>query len=220
MAIRLLPLTVAGGVLMLALKLAELSQHAGAAFAQAPEKPAAAASAAPAPAATTTPTTAAQPPQTTSPAPGPIDLGASDFTEAELSVLQDLASRREMLDQRATDLDAREALLTATEQRIEAKVKELKQLQASLEGAIRRYDEQEEARKKSLVKIFETMKPADAARIFEQMELPLALDVFERMKERNAAPVLAQMNPVRAKQMTSELARRRELTPATTAPNG
>ena len=85
-----------------------------------------------------------------------------------------------------------------------------------MEALIRKYDDEEEARKKSLVKIFETMKPIEAARIFEQMDLPILLDIIERMKERNAAPVLAQMHPARAKQVTAEIARRRQ--PASAAP--
>ncbi len=37
------------------------------------------------------------------------------------------------------------------------------------------------------------------------------LDVVERMKERKTAPILASMNPKRAKEITLELAQRRDL---------
>ncbi len=87
-----------------------------------------------------------------------------------------------------------------------------------MEALIRRYDGEEDARKKSLVKIFETMNPVEAARIFEQMDLPVLLHIIERMKERIAAPVLANMHPARAKQVTAELARRRQ--PASGAAGG
>jgi flagellar motility protein MotE (MotC chaperone) len=70
------------------------------------------------------------------------------------------------------------------------------------------------------VKIFETMKPVEAARIFEQMDMPVLLDIIERMKERNAAPVLAQMHPARAKQVTGELAKRRQPASAAGGPSG
>jgi len=55
------------------------------------------------------------------------------------------------------------------------------------------------------------MKPKDAARIFEELDMAVLLDVIERMKERKSAPILAKMNPVRAKAITLELAQRREL---------
>lgn len=221
MSLRLLPVMMAAVALMLTLRAAELWHQAGAAFAQSAKpadeapQPAPAKGAATAPSAgpTLTPEAAA--------AKAADPSGISEYTEAELAVLQDLASRREELDRRAAEMGRREAILKAAEQRIEAKVQELKTLQAGMEAVVRRYDEEEEARKKSLVKIFETMKPAEAARIFEQMDLPILLDLIERMKERNAAPVLAQMHPVRAKQVTAELARRRQPgVPPAAAPNG
>jgi flagellar motility protein MotE (MotC chaperone) len=55
------------------------------------------------------------------------------------------------------------------------------------------------------------MKPKDAARIFEQLEMPILLDVIERMKERKAAPVIADMNPEKAKKLTIEMFKRRRL---------
>ncbi|WP_419902504.1 magnesium transporter MgtE N-terminal domain-containing protein [Kiloniella sp.] len=55
------------------------------------------------------------------------------------------------------------------------------------------------------------MKPKDAARIFEELDMVVLLDVVERMKERKTAPILASMNPKRAKEITLELAQRRDL---------
>lgn len=224
MRMRLLPLTIGGVAMVLSLRAFDLWTQAGSAFAQS-EKPASAAAAqSPVPAGKGS-APAAQP-------AAPVAVGAApakqpeevsnipEYTDAELQVLQALSSRRESLERRSASLDEREALLKAAEQRIEAKVQELKQLQGSMESLIRRYDEEEDARKKSLVKIFETMKPAEAARIFEQMDLPVLIDILERMKERNAAPVLAQMHPARAKQVTAELARRRQPGPQANAQGG
>ena len=63
----------------------------------------------------------------------------------------------------------------------------------------------------SLVKIYEAMKPKDAARIFEQLDIDTILLVAERMKERRLAPVMAQMNPEKAKDITIKLSKLREL---------
>jgi flagellar motility protein MotE (MotC chaperone) len=216
MRFRLLPVTIGIAATVLSLRAVDLFHHAGSAFAQS-AKPAAPA------AAPATPATAPAAPAAAAPAAPPAASKAAEtatnipeYSEAELAVLQGLSGRREELERRGTELDQREALLKAAEQRIEAKVQELKQLQGTMEALIRKYDDEEETRKKSLVKIFETMKPVEAARIFEQMDLPILLDIIERMKERNAAPVLAQMHPARAKQVTAEIARRRQ--PASAAP--
>ena len=53
-----------------------------------------------------------------------------------------------------------------------------------------------------------TMKPKEAARIFEQLDLPVLLDVLERMKETKTSPILASMEPGKAKAVTLALAAR------------
>lgn len=134
-----------------------------------------------------------------------------EMTDEELQLLQSLSQRREELEQRARDIDEREVLLKAAEQRIDQKITDLEHLQASIEAVLVQHDEQTEEQMQSLVKIYESMKPKDAARIFEELDMEVLLEVVERMKERKTAPILAQMNPERAKEVTLELAQRREL---------
>jgi len=134
-----------------------------------------------------------------------------EMTDEDIEQLQSLANRREELEQRARDIDDREVLLKAAEQRIDQKITELEQLQATIEALLVQHDEQDEAQMQSLVKIYESMKPKDAARIFEELDMEVLLEVVERMKERKTAPILAQMNPERAKAVTLELAQRRDL---------
>lgn len=140
--------------------------------------------------------------------------GQPTFSASEVQVLQQLAERREALDQRERKIVEMEALLQAAEAGIDRKIVELKDLKTVLDQLIRTYDEQESAKVLSLVKIYETMKPKDAARIFEQLDMDTLLLVADRMKERKLAPIMAEMNAQRAKDITIELARLREL-PAT-----
>jgi len=84
-------------------------------------------------------------------------------------------------------------------------------LQATIESLIKTYDDQQDAKLMSLVKIYESMKPKDAALIFEELEMDVLLQVAERMKERSLAPIMAKMNPVRAREVTVELNALRKL---------
>ncbi len=59
------------------------------------------------------------------------------------------------------------------------------------------------------MKLYETMKPRDAAAIFNDMELPVLLQVVDRMKDAKAAAVLAAMQPDRARLLTVQLAAQR-----------
>lgn len=133
----------------------------------------------------------------------------SDFTDEELEILQDLSKRREELIAREGEIEARNRLLDAAEARIDTRIAELQEIRASIEGLVRKYDAQEQAELESVVKIYETMKPKDAARILGELELPTLLGIMERMKERKTAPILAAMQAERAREVTEELARRK-----------
>ena len=132
-------------------------------------------------------------------------------TDSELDVLQKLADRRKELDRRSRQLDTREKLLQATENRIESKIVDLKQLQDTISKLLKTHDEEKEAKMRSVVKIYEKMKPKEAARIFEELEMPILLDVVERMREAKTAAIIAKMTPRKAKAVTAALAYRRAL---------
>jgi flagellar motility protein MotE (MotC chaperone) len=53
------------------------------------------------------------------------------------------------------------------------------------------------------------MRPRDAATIFNDLEMPVLLQVVDRMKEAKAAPVLAAMQPDKARDLTAKLAQLR-----------
>ena len=141
------------------------------------------------------------------------------LTQAEIDLLQQLAERRRVLEAREQELVTRTGLLSAAESRIDKKVEELKVLRETISGLIKTFDAQQDAKLVSLVKIYENMKPKDAARIFEELEMDTLLEVAERMKERKLAPVMAKMNPEKAREMTVELSQLRNL-PATVKPGG
>ncbi|MCU0892996.1 MAG: hypothetical protein MUD06_01505 [Rhodospirillales bacterium] len=180
-----------------------------------PAKAAAAtpAAAAPAPAAAfPTP-----PPATPEPAAEPATEPAAEaaqapaFSPAEVDVLRQLAARREQLEARVRELDKREALLKAAESRIDAKATALKELQAEVSRLLKAHDERQDEKVASLARLYASMKPKDAAAILQTLELEPLLLVTERIKERKLAPILAEMSPAKARDLTTELVRKRKV---------
>lgn len=234
--LRFLPLTIFAATLMLTVKLGDIWDGIGDALdfgqaqaqteqpaaageppAQAPVDPAAAPPTATAGDASAAPFPPATPEQAAADA---RDKDAADrlivddptlLSPAEIEILQRLAERRDELERRQRELEMREGLLQAAEQRIDGKIRELTELEQTIEGLIRKFDAQQEDKLLSLVKIYENMKPKDAARIFEDLEMTTLLEVAERMKERKLAPVIAAMSPEKAREVTVELKRLREL---------
>lgn len=140
-----------------------------------------------------------------------------DVSPTEIRMLENLLERRMRLEQWERDIDMREKLLAATELRIDEKINELKVINANIEDLVKQFNAREDEKITSLVKIYETMKAKDAARIFNELELETLIEVLRRMREAKAALIIAKMNSAKAKIVTSELAVRRNLPDVATA---
>jgi flagellar motility protein MotE (MotC chaperone) len=162
------------------------------------------------------PGAAAAPPA--EPVPGLVVPSEPPPSEAERALLLDLRSRRKELDGRAQSMEQREALLAAAERRMAERLKELSVLQTRLEALENNRRDRDEANWRGMVKTYETMRPRDAAAIFNDLDQAVLIEVLDRMKETKAAPVLAAMLPDRARIATTELAKWRSRVPAETVP--
>ena len=135
--------------------------------------------------------------------------GPPAVTDGEKALLQELRQRRQDLDARAEVIATRESLLVAAEQKLTARVAEMQALQAKLQGLDADQKQKVEAGWQGLVKLYEAMKPKDAATIFNDLTMPVLLQVMDRMKDAKAAAVMAAMNPDKARDVTAELAQMR-----------
>jgi flagellar motility protein MotE (MotC chaperone) len=129
-----------------------------------------------------------------------------ELSQSEVRLLQALADRRKSLDAREGSLNQREALLKAAEQRLVDKQAELTAMRAEVKQLLDQVDEQEEKKINNLVKLYENMKPKDAARILNDLELAVLMRVVQRMNVRRLAPVLAAMESDKARAVTRRLA--------------
>lgn len=102
------------------------------------------------------------------------------FSQSELEILQKLAKRREELDIRERTLEQKVGVLKAAEAQIDAKITKLKELERTISDLVGVYNEQERDRLNNLVKIYSTMKPKEAARLFNEMDMSLLVRVFEK----------------------------------------
>lgn len=128
------------------------------------------------------------------------------LSSQEIVVLRSLQARRETLDERESGLGTREAAAAAAEARLQEQIGQLKTVEASIQGLLARMDAKGDERMASLVKSYETMKPKDAATIFNGMEDTLLVDIAKSMKPATLAAVLSTMQPKRAETLTRLLA--------------
>lgn len=134
-----------------------------------------------------------------------------EYSETQREIYMELSQRRADLKEREKSLARQAALLEAAERELDQKLRELTSIQREIEGLLEQQSAEEKARIQSLVKIYEGMKAKDAARIFNTLDVDVLMRVMSRMSERKSAPILAEMNPERARTVTILLAQQQQL---------
>lgn len=137
----------------------------------------------------------------------PIENGRL-LSPAERALLERLGERRAELDARAKELEMRESVVLAAEKRLESRVAQLRQLEAQVNDAVRVKDENEAARIKNVITMYENMKPKDAARVFDRLDMRILVEVATNLNPRRMSDILAQMSSEAAERLTVELATR------------
>ncbi len=122
-----------------------------------------------------------------------MKVNPSESSRSELAILERLSERREELEERAKSIEMREALLNAAEKRLEKRVAELKALETSIQQATRERKQEQQEDLGKLVAMYQSMKPKQAARIFEVLDPDVLLDIVKIMKPRKVAAIMGNM---------------------------
>jgi flagellar motility protein MotE (MotC chaperone) len=147
------------------------------------------------------------------PAPDPVaclpslDYAAeTGISEQEILVLRSLAERRAALDEREAGVDTREQAAMAAESRLAEQIEELKAVEAEVQKILASMETKRTERMDALVRTYESMKPKDAARIFDGMGDEVLLELAKSMKPATLAAIMSAMDSKRAEKLTLMLA--------------
>jgi flagellar motility protein MotE (MotC chaperone) len=136
-----------------------------------------------------------------------IAIGSADgVNETEKAVLERLSERRTELDLLSVELETRASLVEAAEQRLADRIKGLEEIEARISALVDEKKALDDKQFKGLVGMYETMKPAAAASIFDNLSMNVLLRVARSMNPKKMAPVLAKMSTDRARELTQKLA--------------
>jgi len=137
----------------------------------------------------------------------PPDPG-QQVSPSERAILERLQSRRQELEARAREIDIRESLLKSAEKRIETKVEELKAVESRIGTATEQKTESDAAHFKGIITMYEGMKPKDAAKVFDRLEMSVLFEIASHIAPRKMSDILGLMSPEAAERLTVEMARR------------
>jgi flagellar motility protein MotE (MotC chaperone) len=136
------------------------------------------------------------------------DEATQAVSPSERAILERLQARRQELEARAREIDIRESLLKAAEKRIETRVEELKGVESRISTATTQKNEVDAASFKGIITMYEAMKPKDAAKVFDRLEMPVLFEIASQIAPRKMSDILGLMSPEAAERLTVEMARR------------
>ncbi len=101
-----------------------------------------------------------------------------------------LADRKKQLDKREAELVRREDEVAKLKSEIEAKLNEMINYRSSISTLLQDRVASDSAKVETLVQVYSTMKPSQAAKVFETMDEDLVIEILSKMKKKSAADIL------------------------------
>ena len=132
------------------------------------------------------------------------DLAPEDYEAAE-RVFADLALERDRIQQEKEELLAMRQAAAVQEQILEQGREKLQAVIKKLEVRQEEFIVEKDRSATKLAKMYEAMKPAQAAPILSALDLDIILEIMTRMKERPAARILANMDAGLAAQVSTRM---------------
>lgn len=121
------------------------------------------------------------------------------FTDEEINHFMKLSSRKAELDAREEELNRLEAEIQVQKEELEKRLKSLEGTRREISSVLEDRVKVDKEKIETLVQMYSTMKPQQAAKILETMDENLAVEIVGRMKKKNAAEVMNLMKPEKAK---------------------
>ena len=126
----------------------------------------------------------------------------------ELNILQSLGQRRAELDQREQGLNSRQQLIDAADSKLDARITQLQGLKGQIQALLDQATKTSADDTVRMVKVYESMKPKDAAAVLTTMSDEVRLPIAAGMKDRALAAILGAMTPDAARELTEKLTNR------------
>lgn len=126
-------------------------------------------------------------------------------------LLLSLRQERDLIAKQKAALAEREAKLALARQGVDSETRRLTDLKAELENLLKKATDAHDADLDRLVKLYQAMKPQDAASVLNNADLEVTVMVLATMNERNAAPIMAKMAPARVQAVSKIILERAKL---------
>jgi flagellar motility protein MotE (MotC chaperone) len=113
-----------------------------------------------------------------------------------------IAEERALLARQRAELDERRAELDLARAQLEAEAAQLAEVRDRVEALLAQAEAAQAEDLQRLVNLYRNMDPEQAAAIMNDLDMETTFMVFATMAERDAAPILAELDPVLARALS------------------
>lgn len=142
---------------------------------------------------------------------GTLTLPSTDKSRLEMNMetfrmLEMIEKKNRELEKREEELALREKNLNDLEKKVRSDLKKIEEALVRSEELVGIKRDLIQKNLESLVKMYSSMKAAEAATLMESMDQDIAVQILSKMKSRDAGAVLGKMNTQVAKNLTEKIA--------------
>lgn len=128
----------------------------------------------------------------------PLSPEPAEICETSDALFLAISRERDLIETQRSDLQRDLDRMELVREAVRQETARLAALRDEVQGVLDELAASEEAEIQSLVTVYEGMKPEEAARLLDGLDMSITMVIFSAMSERRAAPILARMDPVRA----------------------
>ncbi len=129
--------------------------------------------------------------------------------EIDIEILKSIDQKEQDLKKREQALKKQEEELKLLTAEIEKKLSKIKSAQSRIEELVALREDLVDKSIKHLVKVYSSMKPAEAGPLIEKLDRAITIQILSKMKGKDAGKILARVNPSLAAQLSEEIAKRK-----------
>ncbi len=137
---------------------------------------------------------------------GEVKPKAAQAESGQMDHFSKLTERKKELDAREEELNRMEAEINAQKEELAKKLIEIEQTRKNVSQVLEEKVNTDQAKIDSLVQLYSSMKPQQAAQVFETIDEDLAIEIISKMKKKNAAEILNLVKPEKAKLFSEKYA--------------
>lgn len=137
--------------------------------------------------------------------------GAEGAEDELPEILTAIAAEHEAIARKRESLEEQEARIALAADALSVQIAQLEALRTEITGLVEQTETEQTADVERLVNIYRAMKPAQAGAIMNEMDIEVAVLVLAAMDEKTSGPIIATMNPIRARAVSKIIFERSRL---------